>query len=37
MAVKLMAFLTKRENLGRDEFARWYEANHVPTILGVIF
>ena len=36
MRVKLMAFLTKRADMSRDDFKRWYEAHHVPNILTVM-
>ena len=36
MRVKLMAFLTKRQDLSRDEFKKWYETRHVPNILEVM-
>ena len=34
--VKLMAFLTKRQDLSRDQFKKLYETRHVPNILEVM-
>ena len=36
MRVKLMAFLTKRQELARDQFKKLYETRHVPNILEVM-